>query len=69
MIHHDTTTVAKKTMSDVRIKMPKPMLEAIDLAIEIGQAGTRSDFIRMAIANQLRETTITGEMKKRKFEK
>jgi len=49
----DTHMAIKKTMNNVRIKIPKPMLEAID----------------MAISNQLREITVTGEMKKRKFEK
>lgn len=51
------------------MKIPKPMLEGIDLAIEIGQAATRSDFIRMSIADRLKELTIVGELKLRKFGK
>ena len=59
----------KSGMKDVRLKISAEMLEAIDLAIEIGQASNRSEFIRMAVSNQLRELTITAEMKKRKFNK
>ena len=59
----------KSAMKDVRLKISAEMLEAIDLAIEIGQASNRSEFIRMAVSNQLRELTITAEMKKRKFNK
>ena len=59
----------KSAMKDVRLKISEQMLEAIDLAIEIGQASNRSEFIRIAVSNQLRELTITAEMKKRKFDK
>ena len=59
----------KSAMKDVRLKISEQMLEAIDLAIVIGQASNRSEFIRMAVSNQLRELTITAEMKKRKFDK
>lgn len=56
-------------LRDVRLKIPGPMLEGIDLAIELGQAATRSDFIRMSIADRLKELTIVGELKLRKFGK
>ena len=59
----------KSAMKDVRLKISEQMLEAIDLAIEIGQASNRSEFIRMSVSNQLRELTITAEMKKKKFDK
>lgn len=54
-------------LRDIRLKIPEEMLEGIDLAIKIGQAATRSDFIRMSVANQLRGTAITEELKRRKF--
>ena len=45
------------------------MIEAIDVAIEIGQGSNRSDIIKTAIANYLKELTVTSEMKKRKLGK
>ena len=51
------------------MRFPKPMLEAIDLAIEIGQAANRSDFIRRSVAEKLAEITVSAEMKKRKLNK
>ena len=56
-------------LQDVRLKIPGPMLEGIDLAIEVGQAATRSDFIRMSIAERLRVLTIVEELKLRKLKK
>lgn len=56
-------------LRDVRLKLPDPMLEGIDIAITLGQAATRSDFIRMSIAECLRELTIVGELKLRKLGK
>ena len=53
----------------VNMRLPKNMIEAIDLAIEIGQGSSRSDIIKTAIANHLRELTVTSEMKKRKLGK
>ena len=44
----------------------KEMLEGIDRAIELGYAMNRSDFIRAAIADKLKELSIIEEMKKRK---
>jgi len=53
----------------ITMRFPKPMLEAIDLAIEIGQAANRSDFIRRSVAEKLAEITVSAEMKKRKLNK
>lgn len=52
----------------INMRFPMPMLEAIDLAIKIGQASNRSDFIRRAVAEKLAEITVTSEMKKRRLE-
>ena len=46
--------------------LSKEMLEGIDRAIELGYAMNRSDFIRAAIADKLKELSIIEEMKKRK---
>ena len=51
----------------INMRLPKNMIEAIDLAIEIGQGSSRSDIIKTAIANYLRELSVTSEMKKRKL--
>ena len=53
----------------VNMRLPKNMIEAIDVAIEIGQGSSRSDIIKTAIANYLKELTVTSEMKKRKLNK
>lgn len=53
----------------INMRLPKNMIEAIDVAIEIGQGSNRSDIIKTAIANYLKELTVTSEMKKRKFSK
>jgi len=50
----------------MQIRLPKAMLEGIDRAIEIGQGSNRTDIIRTAIANYLRDLSITTEMKERK---
>lgn len=51
----------------IQIRLPNPMLEAIDLAIKIGQGSNRTDVIRTAIATYLKDLSVTTEMKKRKF--
>ena len=53
----------------INMRLPANMIEAIDLAIEIGQGSSRSDIIKTAIANYLKELTVTSEMKKRKLNK
>lgn len=50
----------------LQIRLPEAMLEGIDRAVEIGQGSSRAEIIRMAIANYLKELSITQEMKKRK---
>ena len=60
----------KRTETEaVNMRLPKNMLEGIDVAIEIGQGSSRSDIIKTAIANYLKELTVTSEMKKRKLSK
>lgn len=54
-----------KTKS-VPLRLSEKMIEAIDLAIELGQGNDRNGIIRMAIANYLRELNVTDEMKKRR---
>jgi len=53
----------------INMRLPKNMIEAIDLAIEIGQGSSRSDIIKTAIANHLRDLSVISEMKKRKLSK
>ena len=53
----------------INMRLPKNMIEAIDVAIEIGQGSNRSDIIKTAIANHLRELSVITEMKKRKLGK
>ena len=50
----------------INMVISKEMLEGIDRAIELGYAMNRSDFIRAAIADKLKELSIIEEMKKRK---
>ena len=50
----------------VQIKLSQEMLEGIDRAIEIGVATNRTEFIRMAISDKLKELSIIEEMKKRR---
>ena len=54
-------------LKSIQMKLSEEMLEAIDMAIKIGQAVNRSDFIRRAVAEKLAEITVTTEMKKRKL--
>ena len=51
----------------INMRLPRSMIEAIDLAMKIGQGSSRSDIIKTAIANYLKELTVTSEMKKRKL--
>lgn len=57
----------KTDTTHVHIRLSNTMVEGIDLAIKLGQGNNRSDIIKMAIANYLKELTVTGEMKKRKL--
>ena len=54
-------------LKTIQMKFSEEMLEAIDIAIQIGQAVNRSDFIRRAVAEKLAEITVATEMKKRKL--
>ena len=54
-------------MKAIQMKFSEEMLEAMDIAVKIGQAVNRSDFIRRAVAEKLAELTVTTEMKKRKL--
>jgi len=46
--------------------LSQEMIEGIDRAIELGVATNRTEFIRMAISDKLKELSIIEEMKKRK---
>ncbi len=59
--------IKRTETTPINMRLPSNMIEGIDLAIEIGQGSSRSDIIKIAIANYLKELTVTGEMKKRKF--
>ena len=50
----------------INMVISKEMLEGVDRAIELGYAMNRSDFIRAAIADKLKELSIIEEMKKKK---
>jgi len=56
----------KLNTKSVPLRLSEKMIEAIDLAIELGQGNDRNGIIRMAIANYLRELNVTNEMKKRR---
>ena len=57
----------KSETTHVHIRLSNAMVEGIDLAVKLGQGNNRSDIIKMAIANYLKELTVTSEMKKRKL--
>ena len=46
--------------------LSKEMLNGIDRAIELGYSMNRSDFIRAAIGNTLKDLSIITEMKSKK---
>jgi len=54
-------------MIPIHTKFTSEMIEAIDIAVEIGQAANRSDFIRRAVTEKLQELTVLKEMKNRKL--
>ena len=41
-----------------RVRMNKEMLKAIDVAVKMGAAMNRSDFIRHAVSNELEKLSI-----------
>ena len=53
----------KKQMN---IVLSKEMLEGIDRAVEIGYSMNKSDFIRAAIGEKLKDLSIITEMKQKK---
>ena len=57
----------KTNTTHVHIRLSNTMVEGLDLAIRIGQGNNRSDIIKIAIANYLKELTVVSEMKKRKL--
>lgn len=50
----------------LNIVLSKEMLKGIDRAVELGYSMNRSDFIRTAIGNTLKELSIISEMKRNK---
>ena len=59
-------SMQKKQMN---IVLSDSMLEGIDRAIELGYSMNRSDFIRTAIGNTLKDLSIITEMKQKKLKK
>lgn len=57
--------MAREDLS-VRIRMSKEMIEALDIAVELGVAMNRSDLIRAAVSEKLERLSIYEEMKSRK---
>ena len=49
----------------VRVRMSREMIEALDLAIKMGAAMNRSDFIRAAVSEKLEKLSVLEEMKKK----
>ena len=49
----------------VRVRMNKEMIEALDLAVKMGVAMNRSDFIRAAVSEKLEKLSVFAEMKKK----
>lgn len=50
----------------VRVRMNKEMIEALDIAVELGVAMNRSDLIRAAVSEKLERLSIYEEMKKKR---
>lgn len=57
--------MAREELS-VRVRMSREMIEALDLAVEIGAAMNRSDLIRAAVSEKLERLSIFEEMKERR---
>ena len=47
-----------KSPRQINLRLSEKMIKAIDLAIEIGAANNRSDFIRAAIAEKLQDLSV-----------
>ena len=58
--------MAKRKGKQIPVQFTEEMLEAIEIAISIGAAANRSDFIRAAVSEKLTNLSVYGEMKKRK---
>ena len=58
--------MTKRRGRQIPVQFTDEMLEAIDIAISIGAAANRSDFIRAAVAEKLADLSVYSEMKKRK---
>jgi Arc/MetJ-type ribon-helix-helix transcriptional regulator len=56
----------KRRGRQIPVQFTDEMLEAIDIAISIGAAANRSDFIRAAVSEKLTSLSVYSEMKKRK---
>lgn len=54
-----------KEKLSVRVRMSREMIDALDLAIKIGAAMNRSDFIRAAVSEKLEKLSVLAEMKKK----
>lgn len=56
--------MSKEELS-VRVRMSKEMIEALDLAVKMGAAMNRSDFIRAAVSEKLEKLSVLAEMKRK----
>lgn len=48
-----------------RVRMNEEMLKGIDIAVKMGAAMNRSDFIRHAVSDKLEKLSILTEMKEK----
>ena len=52
-------------MPELRVRISKEMVEAIDLAVKLGAANNRSDFVRAAIKEALERLGVYELMKQK----
>jgi len=58
--------MTKRRGRQIPVQFTDEMLEAIEIAINIGAAANRSGFIRAAVSEKLSNLSVYSEMKKRK---
>ena len=56
--------MSKEELS-VKVRMSKEMIEALDIAVNMGAAMNRSDLVRAAVSEKLERLSVFEEMKKR----
>lgn len=65
----NTARVKKRTMRLISLWLPEPMLRALEEIVEAGYFPSKSELIRFAIAEYIRDfrSTRLGEELRRKF--